>query len=74
MISEFGRETKSRDLNKVTQPKRREPLQASWIGRWNTPAHAERVREFMAHPEAVAWLERSGYSLDSSEPVLRRRD
>ena len=51
----------TRDLTKVNQPKLIEPIQSSWIGRWQEPQHQERVREFEAHPQARRWLERSGY-------------
>ncbi len=41
-----------------------EPVQrhhAKSIGRWRKPEHAERVRELMAEPRAVALLSRFGY-------------
>ncbi|MDA1088461.1 MAG: sulfotransferase [Verrucomicrobia bacterium] len=66
MIRDFNHPTSSRDLTKVTQPKLREPIQTSWIDRWNTPEHAARMKEFMADADAVMWLKHSGYAADSA--------
>jgi len=62
IINDLNRETISKDLKKVCQPKLNEPVQATWINRWRRPEHKKRIAEFMDRPDAVRWLQHSGYS------------
>ncbi|MDX1454148.1 MAG: sulfotransferase [Gammaproteobacteria bacterium] len=64
VLERFNQESKSRDFSKVNQPKLKEKLQDTWVGRYRDPAHKGRVEEFMQHERAVHWLQKSGYEVE----------
>src|SRR5690606_27477430 len=62
VISDFQQNSRTRNLEKVHQPKLQSGISTEWVGRWQKPEHAERVDSFRRHPQAMQWLVQSGYS------------
>ncbi|SFH81380.1 Sulfotransferase family protein [Tindallia magadiensis] len=63
ILEEYNKESMTRDLTKVNQPKLVNPIEKTWVNRYKDEKHKERVEEFLDNEEAVHWHTYSGYTL-----------
>jgi hypothetical protein len=63
-LSEFNKESVTRNLSKVHQPKLIHSIQDTWINRWRRSEHAQVVDQFLSNEKAMYFFNKSGYKTE----------